>query len=286
MDCDARPFRQTLSGRPGYDPGFLGAPIPLPAPRSDARVLRLPGGGTELRYATYSVLMHGERRLALVSAGNVDPSRRRDTRRRNDFRDDPRLDPGDQAGNAHYRDNPLDRGHLFRRADAAWGDSIAAAQRADDDTFFWTNIAPQHEVFNQPGRDAEASLWGDIERHLVAQAGGRRWTVMNGPVFRDDDPMLYGLAVPQAYYKVVAVADGVGGIAAHAFVLGQEDLLRRLFRPGRFGVFQVTMAALEAQVALDFGDALHAADRMAAVPQGVVAGPRYRRIETLVDLDP
>ena len=116
--------------------------------------------------------------------------------------------PEDQAGNAHYRDNPLDRGHLFRRADAAWGASMAAARRADADTFFWPNIAPQHEVFNQPGRDAEASLWGDIERHLVREAGDRRWTAMNGPVFGDNDPTLYGLRLPQAYYKAVAIADG------------------------------------------------------------------------------
>ncbi|MDE3819740.1 DNA/RNA non-specific endonuclease [Sinorhizobium meliloti] len=38
--------------------------------------------------------------------------------------------------------------HLTRRDDAARGKTLAAAVAANDDTFFYTNAAPQHFLFN------------------------------------------------------------------------------------------------------------------------------------------
>ena len=48
----------------------------------------------------------------------------------------------EQTGEEAYRDNPLDRGHLVRRLDPAWGASRDEAKRSNDDTFHFTNCTP------------------------------------------------------------------------------------------------------------------------------------------------
>src|SRR5262249_55626927 len=59
-------------GRPGYDPDFLGRiRVPLPKPRDPSVVAPLKTGGIVLDYQNFSILMHAERRLALVTASNV-----------------------------------------------------------------------------------------------------------------------------------------------------------------------------------------------------------------------
>jgi endonuclease G len=66
---------------------------------------------------------------------------------------------------AVYRDNDLDRGHLVRRLDPAWGASDAEARAANDDTFHFTNASPQHREFN-----AGQTLWAGLEDYLLSQA--------------------------------------------------------------------------------------------------------------------
>ena len=84
--------------------------------------LAAPSGGTELKYTHYSVVMNKDRRLAFVSAVNIDGANRvTGIGRDDDFILDPRLDKGYQVGNELYKSNPLDRGHLTRRQDPIWG---------------------------------------------------------------------------------------------------------------------------------------------------------------------
>ena len=205
--------RERDGGRLRRPPG-LRSRLPRPARRApdapehdrgqcgDAR--RLPE--TEFRYDHFSVLMNRSRRLAYVSAGNLRIDAPFNAPRRDPWGYDPRLHESLQAGNEFYAANDLDRGHLFRRADGAWGESEAEARRASDDTFHWTNIAPQHFIFNQGDRDPELSLWGLLENHVMEEAERKRQrvNVFNGPVFPDDDPSHRGLQVPRAYWKVLS----------------------------------------------------------------------------------
>ncbi|MGN5392425.1 DNA/RNA non-specific endonuclease [Streptomyces sp. JL7001] len=57
-------------------------------------------------------------------------------------RQGPRLPDEAQIGNELYEDNPLDRGHLARRADLLWGAPLEA-KKANKDSFHYTNITPQ-----------------------------------------------------------------------------------------------------------------------------------------------
>ncbi len=276
--------------RPGYDPDFLGERVSFPKATNAIRhdVATLTGSQeVELRYETFSVMMSRSRRLAYVSGGNYDPDAPYHARRRDPWGYDPRLPQSLQAGNEHYRNNPLDRGHLFRAAEGAWGETSTAAQRASDDTFHWTNIAPQHEIFNQSHRDRELSIWGQIENHLIKQArAGRRMTTFNGPVLRPDDKKLYGLKVPRSYWKVAVMRDD-RRLRCLAFVLGQEKLLNRVesLSAGRFGVHQVKLRDLEALTGLDFCD-LRQADVLERqdLNEAMRLGAEYRAIHELSDL--
>ena len=248
-------------------------------------------GETEFRYDHFSVLMNRARRLAYVSAGNLRIDAPFNAPRRDPWGYDPRLPESLQAGNEFYAANDLDRGHLFRRADGGWGESEEEARRASADTFHWTNIAPQHFIFNQADRDPELSLWGLLENHVMDEARRERQrvNVFNGPVFRDDDPPHRGLLVPRAYWKVLSVVDRGDDLRAFGFVVGQEELIRNLptevFGPGRFAIYQVKLRDLETRTGLDFG-ALRADDVMEApgAEESFGRGTAMVRISRLSDI--
>ncbi len=254
--------------RPGYDANFLGFAVPLPGLTDVIRVKAVQIEGAtpnryELKYHHYSLMMSAERRLAFVAAVNLDPLAPVNHRRAGGDRwfFDPRLDRDLQAGNEFYAANPLDRGHLVRRADAAWGASDAEAKRANDDTFHFTNCTPQHEVFNQSTKANRRGLllWGNIEEHIAQQAehGAGRLCVFNGPVFRDDDRKHRGLKLPREFWKIVVFHKAGGKPSAVAFILSQHDLIKDLppeeFQVGPYGPFQVKILKLEQLTGLDFG---------------------------------
>ena len=150
------------ASREGYDPDFLAHPLPLPAPGPEHAEV----ASAELRYHHFSVVMHRTRALALLTGVNVDGARLRVPERTGDrWFLDPRLPVSEQTGEAVYRDNPLDRGHLVRRRDPAWGDTDAQAKAANDDTFHYTNAAPQHHLFN-----AGRTLWVGLEDYVLQNA--------------------------------------------------------------------------------------------------------------------
>lgn len=259
---------QDWEGREGFDPDFLGVPVPLPTPMPEIadKVAMLEDGGHELKYHHYSVIMNEARRLAFVSAVNIDAEAEFQHRREGGDKwfFDPRLDHTLQAGPKFYTNNPLDRGHLTRRDDAAWGHTAAEAKLANDDTFHWTNCAPQHEVFNQSTKAQQQGLllWGTLENHISEQAadGSKKLCVFNGPIFRDQgsqkDRDHRGLLVPREFWKVVTYLRDDGALGAVAFVLSQESLIRDLpeeeFVIGPYRPFQVKIRDITARTKLDF----------------------------------
>ncbi|MGJ4947622.1 DNA/RNA non-specific endonuclease [Bradyrhizobium sp. HKCCYLS20291] len=251
--------------RPGFDPKFLGfdAPLPKLTPAAAAAVAKLADGGIELTYFHYSVIMNAQRKLAFVSAVNLDTAAKFQVKR--DGKDkwyyDSRIPREAQAGPELYADNPLDFGHLTRRQDAAWGGDEDEANAANNDTFHLTNCSPQHSVFNQSSLASHngVMLWGNLEMYVTAQAkkDTPRLSIFNGPVFRTTDQPYRGILLPREFWKLIVFTRADGRPGAVAFVLSQESLIRNLpaeeFVVGPYRPFQVRIADLAARTQLDFG---------------------------------
>lgn len=223
------------SGREGYDAGFLGVPLPLP---ESAAVL-----SPELRYHHFSVRMHTERRLAMYTAVNIAGPITPIGRERDRWTLDPRLPADQQTGEDVYRNNDLDRGHLVRRLDPAWGPN---AKAANDDTFHFTNCAPQHHEFN-----AGQTKWLGLEDYILTNADNHRLavSVLTGPVLADDDPHYRGVQLPRQYWKVVSMVKTDGTLSATGYLLSQAALLdgvisHEAFSFGAYRTFQVPVATI------------------------------------------
>ena len=242
-----------------YDEEFLGPRVDLPEAVGDVAddVLDV-DGTTQWDYIHHSLAMSASRRLARWVAWHIDgltlfPGD--SIPRADDFRLDPRLPAEAQTGEDVYAGNDLDRGHLARRSDLLWG-SLDEARAANDDSFFFTNIAPQMNDFNQSGLDG---VWGLLEDAVLELAGleRRRLTLFGGPVLTVADVVHRGVLIPGAYWKVVVyVLDGV--LSARCFVLAQEvDPLRLPVTIDDFATFEVSLEDLEALLSLTFRS-LHA----------------------------
>lgn len=233
------------STRTGYDPQFLGAAVPLPKASRPSDLAKLADGSTEIPYHHFSVVMNRKRRLALITAANVDyapaakePEPGRDYTRKglgglgkNDdelWFTDPRIPVDAQLPDRFFTkdDRAFDRGHVVRREDAAWGATYEQVRLANGDTFHTTNCTPQVSGFN---RSDGMTNWGALEVLVKEQAGAGRLSILAGPVFADDDPVFRGLddagvvlvKIPRQYWKVV-VANADDGLAAFGFVLRQD----------------------------------------------------------------
>lgn len=202
----------------GYDPDFLGTRLPLPLPLGGAGV-RDVGGRPDLPYLHFSVVMHADRKLAMVTACNTDGSRIKRLKRAGSWRTDPRLPLDAQVDNTAYSNNDYDRGHLVRRLAPMWG-SHDEARFAMADTFHYTVCAPQHARLNQ-------GMWVELENYILdwAEENAARLSIFTGPVFRADDPVYRGIVrVPADYWKV-AVAQTGSSLRAVGYLHTQKHLI-------------------------------------------------------------
>jgi endonuclease G len=249
------PTADDLGDRNGYDVHFLEMPVPLPNLSAALRQQVAPVAGRDdgmLHYIHYSVMMHRLRRIAIYAVCNIDGTEwRKVPRGRDKWSLDPRLDPAFQVGNELYKSNKLDRGHLVRRLDPAWGKGFADAKLAAEDTYFYTNCAPQHQHLNR-------TLWLDLEEHILGNTEVRdlKVTVFNGPVFRASDRMYRGIMIPEDFWKVVAmVREDTGELSVTAYLLSQRDMMDDIeFAFGPFRTYQIPLRQLEELTGLDFGD--------------------------------
>ena len=256
-----------FAGRQGFDTTFLGAGFEVPLPALSPELLPLAAINATatdeprhvLRYHHFSVVLNKERGLAFWVGVNIDGalhSWRKDLARTKDkWFFDPRIPQFEQVGEEVYAGNALDRGHLVRRLDPAWGQDLETAKKANDDTFHFTNCTPQHEDFNQ-----NKTTWAGLEDYILNNAGEGRFkaSVFTGPVLADDDDLYRGVKLPRQFWKVAVMVKGDGTLSATGYLLSQEKLIANLesaepFSYGAYKTFQVPVKQVEALTALSFG---------------------------------
>ena len=263
---------QDYSNRPGYDPEFLdGVAVPLPKLSSKAMeqdTAQVPPAARkphddpfELAYYHYSVYMNKKRRTAWFSAANVDGKQRPKIGARAGDRwyIDTRIQRTEQMGQEAYEPG-IDRGHLTRRDDTAWGKDVESATAANNDTFHFTNCALQASHFNR-GKDR----WQGLEQYLLEQHAKKdksRLTVITGPVFSSSDPsyqndkMNYSVRCPLQFWKVCVLVREDGSPSATGFLLNQDEIKDLPGFEESFDVAatQVKITDLEKLTKLSFGD--------------------------------
>lgn len=232
--------------RIGYDPEFLGVTVPIPTATNSCDLSKLDDGSNQLDYAHFSLVMNKHRRLAQITAANVDanparvrPEQGRDytraglngftsTNDRERWFADPRIPAQHQLPDRFFTKDrtAFDKGHIVRRNDVVWGDSYAEVQNANGDTFHVTNCSPQVKGFN---RSSSGGLWGKLENVVLKEAKTERLCVFAGPVLKDDDPIFTGVddlgpmqvRIPRSYWKVIVAQSGEA-LQSFGFLLEQD----------------------------------------------------------------
>lgn len=274
----------------GYDANFLGAAVPAPtAATADVRgdLLEV-AGRTIFEYTHFALAMSRSRRFARWVAWNIDGGAlRRVSRSGIPFRKDPDLPADAQVGDELYANNPLDRGHVARRADLVWG-PLPEARRANVDSFFFTNITPQHKNFNQSGA---GGIWGELENAIFADVDleDLRVSVLGGPIFSSADPLHRGVRLPKKFWKIIFFREaGEESVKAKGYVLTQEDLLTDLeaLELPEFAVFEVPISRISDMTGLGLfaGSAVEAVSRRGRRKKTSAEEGKIRRIGSVQEI--
>lgn len=279
----------------GYEPQFLGTPVPLPtlskaglsdlAPRTDGV------DGHELRYYHYSVVMNKARRLCFFAASNYDAEAEhrgelsRKALGKDKWDPDPRIALHHQVRKQEvYDGTEFDLGHIVRREDNYWGETEEEAQFANWDTFFYTNCTPQHSGFNQSA-SKEGGLWGDLENYVAKQMKRQdgKSCQFAGPVFSNSDPVVGKgkVKIPKQFWKVIVVRDETGvkpQLKSFGFLLSQAELIKNkeatFVVDSEFAQYHVPLALIEELTEVRFGKAVLAADAMKGTAPKKKAGSK------------
>ncbi len=245
----------------GYSPTFIGTPIATPQAANSSvsnDLLKLEGKPV-IDYTHFSLAMSQSRRFARWVAWNIDGKAiQKISRNGMSFKKDPRLPASAQIGDELYSRNNLDKGHIARRADLVWG-PLAEASAANIDSFFYTNITPQHAKFNQSGANG---IWGMLEDAIFADidVNDLKITVMGGPVLAETDPVYRNTKIPKQFWKIIYYREtNQAAVKAKAYLLSQADLMNQLeaLDLPEFRVYEVSITRITDLTGLKFplGDA-------------------------------
>ena len=238
-----------------------------------------------LNYHHFSVAMHKERKMPLLTAVNIDGKQTRDVGKDTGrWQYDPRMSEDFQLGMAVYRENDLDLGHLVRRLDPVWGKE---AMQANRDTFHFTVCAPQHAKLNRV-------TWKSLEDYILrnTQAEDLKVSVFTGPVFSERDKPYRGILLPLQFWKMAAIVKNDGKMSITAYLLSHKDYLDDLSNRGLIGdmgfeeykTYQIPLRRLQELTNLNLDDLLEF-DPLNAKKRGLVGGDDFVEIGGADDLN-
>ncbi|XP_054583293.1 endonuclease G, mitochondrial [Eptesicus fuscus] len=181
----------------------------------------LPGLAQLKSRESYVLCYDPRTRCALWVVEQLRPERLRGDgdRRSCDFREDESVHAYHRATNADYRGSGFDRGHLAAAANHRW------SQKAMDDTFYLSNIAPQVPHLNQ-------NAWNNLEKYSRSLTRTyQNVYVCTGPLFlpkTEADGKSYvkyqvigknHVAVPTHFFKVLILEAAGGQIELRSYVM-------------------------------------------------------------------
>ena len=251
----------------GYDPDFLGSDINLPLPGFSpaivGNVLRKPElrEGIYADYVNFTIVMNRVTRSPIVAALNIDQDLLKRVPRKRNWSIDTRVGAEFQLDNDYYTERRWQRGHLARRASAAWGETTREAKQASDATFFYPNATLQHENFNPD----EWLALEDWVKDLTLD-DNNKITEFTGPIYGEFGRIVAPVGrepaeSPSGFFKVICyIGKETKELAVRAFIMYQDleaiadPFGKRLFN---FQRYQVTISEIEALTGLDFDDRIY-----------------------------
>ena len=280
----------------GYQSNFIGVEIPLPAfgvtlqkdvlvkTKDDAFYEAFDDTtGAWREYIHYSVATNKARRQPICVALNVNQSLLKKVDR-GGWKIDKAIGAEFQLDNSYYKNNNLDRGHMARRATAAWGETKADAKKASDDTMYYSNACLQHMNLNQDEWLAVEDWVKDLQEDK-----NDKISVFSGPIYGSPEvPTKFTgsprAEIPAAFFKVVSFLGKDGNLSTRAFIYLQdaETLADRVGKnKNDYTMFQVSTAKVEEATGLIFSEQLHSSNPIEGIIQ-----PLLEMVPTIVDAAP
>jgi len=312
--AEALRLDRDYSNRAGYDWRFipgLDLPLPQPNPALARQVAPLQQGEPnpatgELKYEHFSIKMNKSKRIAVFTATNIDGGTYLEVDRGTGLVSasasegetwfkDPRIGANFFLDQSFYSDwsDYFDRGHLTRRTDPTWGTS-QQAERANADTFHFTNCSPQHFRFNQTTKYWQGAERYVLENGVLATDSRKRLCVFQGPVFNDRIDFWSGdVQIPSSFFKVIVWKSATGPKSV-GLVVDQRSLLsetrRNLGQPRDVAAvdvshWRVSITSIEQRTGLDFGATVRHADTISHEGQPLV-GEAQIMVKSFADLLP
>jgi endonuclease G len=141
-----------------------------------------------------------------------------------EFKEDPLIPKHIRATKSDYAGSGFDRGHLGAAADSA------RSEEAMEDSFFLTNIAPQHPQLNR-------GYWKKVENHIRSQVKEHEEVhVFTGPLYLQSkgsdgkNRVTYevigksGVAVPTHFFAATFIEAAPGKIVTSAYIIPNEKI--------------------------------------------------------------
>ncbi|MDR4492244.1 MAG: DNA/RNA non-specific endonuclease [Candidatus Nitrosocosmicus sp.] len=254
-----RPSNLKIRESIGFDNNFLSVKIDYPTLSEENRQQTFVLNGSEIiDYTHFSLSLNKERKFPIWVGWNVDGGQiKKISRSGIPFIEDRRIPSEYQAGDELYRGNDLDRGHIARRADLIWG-PLTEAKKANKDSFYFTNITPQMDKFNQ---SAKGGIWGKLEDAVFEEVDvdDLRISIFGGPVFHEDDQVYRNVKIPREFWKVIMFVEN-SILKAKGFLLTQNLDQLEAFQLEQFKVYQVGLNEIELRCEFEFDSKIKDAD--------------------------
>ena len=217
----------------GYDENFiLNKIVSLPKLNEEQinDVVRDKDGNDIIKYINYSLQLSATHKFPFYTATNINGLLFKKVPRKDNWRNDERVKDyqwGKELYSAPKSD--FDRGHMTKREDVQWGETIGIALNAADSTFYYTNAVPQHKDLN---RDIWRSL-EDYILHTETKQNELRVCVFTGPVLSRSNPYFVTpiddkqVQIPSLFWKVVVFQKEDGNLYRVGFMMSQNKLLSK-----------------------------------------------------------
>jgi endonuclease G, mitochondrial len=267
----------------GFNPDFLRddkikqkVTLPVLGGRYENDLAPVTGGsGSVVNYLNYSLELSKTRKFPIFTASNIDGKLFQKASRSPSWKIDDRV-KNYQWGHELYgaAKSDFDRGHMTKREDVQWSDTVAYAQMAADSTFFYSNAVPQHKELNQ-------EIWKNLEDYILhteTRKNSLKVCVFTGPVLDKNDPMFVTkvegeeIKLPVIFWKVVVFPKNDGKLYRVGFLMSQRKLLsedgivkelkKAAFADDIFnqfedaGTYQVNLSLIEQLTDMTFPDAI------------------------------